>query len=372
VPGTAEPGSIVGRSAKALVVHAFVIVGLVGGTTAFVSSHKEVTLTIDGQERSLHTFARTVGDLLQREGVTVMTHDKVVPAAADDLSDGDTVSVRYGRLLRMTVDGKLQEHWVTAMSVEEALEQLRMREEGAYLSASRSQPIGRQGLELELRTARRLTLDVDRDVREVVTTEPTVAKMLAAEGIVIGRYDLVSVPMQSFPLAGSTIRVQQLNGFKVTKRVEVPFEVKEVEDPERPEGEKEVETKGVKGVKLVTYEQQEVAGKKKFTRVLSEKWLRKPVDEVVKIGTKKVPNSVPGADNLNWAALAKCESGGRPGAVNPAGPYYGLYQFSLSTWQSVGGKGLPSEASADEQTYRAKLLYKRSGRGQWPVCGKKL
>jgi resuscitation-promoting factor RpfB len=38
----------------------------------------------------------------------------------------------------------------------------------------------------------------------------------------------------------------------------------------------------------------------------------------------------------------------------------------------VGGVGLPTDANSSEQTYRAQILYKRSGAGQWPVCGKNL
>ena len=72
--------------------------------------------------------------------------------------------------------------------------------------------------------------------------------------------------------------------------------------------------------------------------------------------------------NLNWRALARCESGGNPRAVNPAG-YYGLYQFSTATWRSVGGSGLPSRASAGEQTRRAQTLFRRSGSSPWPNCG---
>ena len=72
--------------------------------------------------------------------------------------------------------------------------------------------------------------------------------------------------------------------------------------------------------------------------------------------------------NLNWHALAQCESSGNPRAVNPAG-YYGLYQFSPATWRSVGGSGLPSRASADEQTRRAQTLFRRSGSSPWPECG---
>jgi len=75
--------------------------------------------------------------------------------------------------------------------------------------------------------------------------------------------------------------------------------------------------------------------------------------------------------SLNWSALARCESGGNPHAVNPSG-YYGLYQFSRGTWRSVGGSGLPSRASSAEQTRRAKTLFLRTGARSWPHCGPRL
>jgi soluble lytic murein transglycosylase-like protein len=68
-------------------------------------------------------------------------------------------------------------------------------------------------------------------------------------------------------------------------------------------------------------------------------------------------------------AIAACESGGNPTAVSAGGTYRGLYQFDYGTWASVGGKGDPAAASAAEQTYRAALLYSRSGSSPWPVCG---
>ncbi|TDD51529.1 DUF348 domain-containing protein, partial [Nonomuraea terrae] len=80
----------------------------------------------------------------------------------------------------------------------------------------------------------------------------------------------------------------------------------------------------------------------------------------------------PEVANLDWPALALCESGGDPLAYNPEGPYYGLYQFSVPMWQAVGGMGLPSAWPEDEQTYRAQLLYQHVDghwKGQWPTCG---
>jgi len=72
-----------------------------------------------------------------------------------------------------------------------------------------------------------------------------------------------------------------------------------------------------------------------------------------------------------WAKVANCESSGNPRAVNPAG-YYGLFQFDLRTWRSVGGSGNPAKASAAEQLMRAKKLYAQRGASPWPVCGKYL
>jgi hypothetical protein len=68
-------------------------------------------------------------------------------------------------------------------------------------------------------------------------------------------------------------------------------------------------------------------------------------------------------------SIAACESGGDPTAVSSDGSYRGLYQFDFGTWESVGGHGDPAAAPAAEQSYRAALLYSRSGSSPWPVCG---
>jgi hypothetical protein len=67
--------------------------------------------------------------------------------------------------------------------------------------------------------------------------------------------------------------------------------------------------------------------------------------------------------------IAECESGGDPTIVSADGSYRGKYQFSVSTWESVGGAGDPAAAPEHEQDYRAALLYAQAGSSPWPVCG---
>lgn len=72
-----------------------------------------------------------------------------------------------------------------------------------------------------------------------------------------------------------------------------------------------------------------------------------------------------------WEKLADCESH-KNWAANTGNGYYGGLQFSLGAWSSVGGIGLPSEHSRDEQIMRGKILQAKRGWGPWGNCSKKL
>jgi Transglycosylase-like domain/Putative peptidoglycan binding domain len=69
------------------------------------------------------------------------------------------------------------------------------------------------------------------------------------------------------------------------------------------------------------------------------------------------------------ARIAACESGGDPTAVSSGGQFRGKYQFTVSTWRAMGGKGDPAKASEAEQDRRAAKLLAASGTSPWPVCG---
>ena len=74
-----------------------------------------------------------------------------------------------------------------------------------------------------------------------------------------------------------------------------------------------------------------------------------------------------------WACIAQHESGGNP-AANTGNGYYGAFQFTLGTWQAVGGPpGLPSDYPLSVQLHYAEVLQAQSGWGNWPVtsqmCG---
>ncbi|MGP4026696.1 transglycosylase family protein [Actinomadura sp. 3N407] len=219
---------------------------------------------------------------------------------------------------------------------------------------------------------RQVVIVVDGEKTATTTTGTTVRQVLDQAKITLGPHDLVK-PAVDQP-AGDIVKILRLLSAPKLKVVKTPAKtIRKKSSSVPPWGEK-VLREGKSGIKIVKWAYVPRKGKngkvRKVKKVLAQKVKRKPVTRILAVGPKSAGGGA--AAGLNWRGLAKCESGNNPKAVNPAG-YYGLYQFSMATWQSVGGKGRPSDASAGEQTYRAQLLYKKvNGRwqGQWPNCGK--
>ena len=183
------------------------------------------------------------------------------------------------------------------------------------------------------------------------------------------------------------------------------------ESGDLPQGESRVVTPGVDGLVRTTYEVTTVDGKEISRTPIAQVVVTQKVDEVVLVGTGAAkqqeqprtqtpapsasPDSSGGSSSSGgstssggsdggtgtttesgvgddvWAKLAQCESGGNP-RTNTGNGFYGMYQFTLETWQSLGGTGYPHEADAATQTEMAKRLQQRAGWGQWPGCSDKL
>lgn len=357
---------------RRLVPQALVVAFLAGGTSAFVVHDKAVRLSVDGEPRTLHTFAGDVEELLADEGVAVGAHDLVAPAPGDQLTSGDEVIVRRGRPVLLTLDGQRRQVWTTARTVDGALRQLGVRAQGAFLSVSRSSAISRGGLELHVRTERTVTFMADGRERTIRTNAATVAEALEEAGIATRGQDTTSVPPDSFPRDGQTVTVMRITAHEQVREEPIPYDTVKTRDPALFTGTEVVDRQGRPGARRVTYALRTVNGVEQKPRRIHEQVVRRSVTQLIRVGTRAMPSSVAGADGLNWAGLAACESGGRPGAVDASGNYGGLYQFDTGTWHALGGSGRPQNAPAAEQTFRAKKLYVQRGASPWPHCGRRL
>jgi uncharacterized protein YabE (DUF348 family) len=207
------------------------------------------------------------------------------------------------------------------------------------------------------------------DAEAVETQSPRPAGLLEESGIQVDHNDIVDVVRNGSVVQSHERRVLKNGDLVKVVRVSHRAKVHTVRLDWRhtrtrtvaslPPGKRKVAHPGRDGVRRI-HVRVELHNGRPVDRDVHQRWVRKPHPRVILVGSR-----------LNWDALAQCESGGNPRAVNPAG-YYGLYQFSVSTWRSVGGSGMPHHASPGEQTHRAQILYSRSGRSPWPNCGRYL
>jgi uncharacterized protein YabE (DUF348 family) len=344
---------------------------VVVATTAYVALDKTVTVSVDGVTSTVHTYAGSVAGVLNRAGIAVGEHDSVTPAVSSRVHDGSTIAIRRGRLLQLTVDGQARSVWVTADDVADALRQAGLRTTGAVVSADRSERVPLTGMSIDVALPHTITVQADGASHVIVTTRATLAAALAEAGIAVNPADQVSTPLDVRPFDGMAVVIVRVTSNQVLESSPLPFTTVTKNDPTLLVGTKQVGQAGVNGTLVRTYQLTFADGAQTSKVLVAQQVTVPPVQQVILVGTKpKPPPPVyhPKADGLNWAALARCESGGRANAVDP--PFYGMYQFRIGTWQAVGGHGLPSDASAAEQTYRAQLLYQRSSwQTQWPVCG---
>ena len=144
-----------------LVTLVAVILAAVGGTTVgYAALNKSVTLSLDGQAQTVTAMGGTVGDVLAAEGIEVTDKDLVAPAVDEPIEDGTRISVQFGRTLALNVDGEERTYWVNSTTVASALGEIGRRFEGADLSTSRSAPLGRTGMTLDVVTPKVLKVKV--------------------------------------------------------------------------------------------------------------------------------------------------------------------------------------------------------------------
>lgn len=371
----------------ALALYGTLAAALVAGPAAYVLADKSVTLDIDGSVSTVHSYAATVGDLLHQRAVPFGSRDVVSPSPTTVLADGMRVAVVNSRPVTIDVDGSPIVIWTTAQTVAELTDGLGVRFQDAYLSTSRSARIPLSGLTLSARLPKSLTVVDAGHRRVIVTTASTWGEALAGSGIVLGSGDIASMDPLATPVDGGVDVITRVSLSSAQRYVVVPFTVSRRPSALVYVGSTKVLRAGRNGVVVQTWHYTVKNGRRTSARLVDAEQKVAPVQEILAVGTKPRPVAVPvhvvtpapapsptpppatSVDSLNWGALAACESGGNPAAVGGGGRYFGLYQFALSTWASVGGSGNPVNASSAEQTYRAKLLYLRSGAGNWPYCG---
>ncbi|GAA2164421.1 ubiquitin-like domain-containing protein [Pedococcus bigeumensis] len=377
MPGEYELWSIVITRPVRRIAQAAVVTSLVAGAVGVSHLDKSVTLSVDGKASTVHAFGSTVGDILKKQDISIREHDVVVPAPGAQVADGQKIVVRYGRKLTVTIDGRTRDYWTTATTVSAALQELGIRADSAKLSASRSMPLGRQGLVLSVTTPKQVVVRADGRNRTVTTTGATVADVLSELKITKDSDDRVKPGTTTAVTPGLKIAVLRVTSKEVKETKAIAAPVTRKSDSSLYKGQTKTLKAGSAGAKVVTYKVTKVDGKVESKKVLSATVTQRPVSRVVAVGTKARPvatrdpgNTGAGINLSNaamWDRIAQCESGGN-WSINTGNGYYGGLQFDISSWLANGGDDFasrPDLASRAEQITVANRYYAKAGLGPW-------
>ncbi|MGH3445496.1 MAG: transglycosylase family protein [Nocardioidaceae bacterium] len=367
--------ALLSSSKKALVV-LVTAAGLAVAATGvgYASMSKSVTVSVDGHTDHVRTMADTVGAVLAAQDVSVGKHDVVAPGLDSRVEDGTEIAVKYGRPFDVSIDGKDHRYWVTATSVAGALDQVGLHVSDARLSLSRSDGIGRKGLDLSVVTPKSLTVKIaGRHAHHKTLDALTVAQALRQMHVKVGKYDTVKPGLGSVLHDGDTLVFTNVRKVKRNVTESVNFDTVKRADSSMYSDQSTTVRSGQDGSKRVLYRITYENGHIAHRNPLDVTVLRQPVDAIVKYGTKSRPAPAPAANYASggtvWDKIAQCESGGN-WAANTGNGYYGGLQFSLSTWHSNGGTGYPNQNSRAQQIAIAtKVRNASGGYGAWPVCG---
>ncbi len=355
------------------------VIGL--ATVGVTDSYHTVTVRFDDLDKVVSGFYPDVASALEAAEVELAEYDTVTPAPQETLQEGQLVEVARAQPFVVHTAEGTDTAWSAAASLDKVLDDLSEQTVVRKVTPARGEDD--PGLALTAQPAQ-LTVTVDGDSQQVqVSGGESLDEVLETAGVTPEPLDSVFLVSTA---QGLNIDVTTEQREIIVTQKKISHKTKRVDDPDELEGTETVTQEGRDGRRTILTYERLVGGEVTLSRELSNTVTRKPKTQIISVGTKE-PEPEPslaastgsgtdvsgveitGADA--WAALAQCESGGNP-STNTGNGYYGMYQFSLSTWRSVGGTGLPSDASADEQTRRAQILQQRSGWGQWPACSARL
>ncbi|WP_157237236.1 ubiquitin-like domain-containing protein [Promicromonospora sukumoe] len=343
------------------------VVGVLAGVSGvYVANAATLTIDYNGDVRTVGVYGDTVAEALASQHIDLERDDVVQPAATSAVGAGGTVVVRTSRDVTVELDGQVMTLRTTAGTVGELLAALGPRGDGAIATASRTTQLDRDPVRFS--TVKEVNIAVDGSVLEFSTTGSTVRSVFEEAGIALAEGDVTSVPLDAAAVDGMIVMVSRDASSSRTVTEVVPFETETVEDPSLPQGYESIRTAGVAGEAKVTYKVKTVGGAVVERTLVDRKVTRKPVNEVLVVGTMDVATAPvdPGsaralgqamAAERGWGAdefscldqLWQKESGWRWNADNPSSEAYGIAQANPgSKMATVGSDWLTNPATQIE------------------------
>jgi resuscitation-promoting factor RpfB len=307
------------------------MVSLTGGGATALAMDKSVTVDVDGQNVTVHTYSGTVGDVLAKQGITVGAHDALMPSASTSIADGGKIVLQHGRLMTVAVDGVRQTAWVKSLTVGDALKEMGVSAASTKLSVDPNKQIPLSGMSMDIMTAKNITVsDGGNAPKQLTTYAVTIQDLLKQLNIQLGQSDSVSPDLGTKLTSGAQISISRNGVTVVQENQDITPTTQIINDPTMNEGDTQVVDPGAAGTQIVTYKVTMHNGQQADKQQIGVQVITPMKPKIIRNGTKPLPG------DAIWDRIAQCESSGNWHA-NTGNGYFGGLQFNGPTWLSNGG-----------------------------------
>lgn len=234
------------------------VIAVGSATQAQEQDGRLITVYDRGTTQVFLSTDKTIGDALKDHGIELDTHDTVEPSVTEEMVASEyNVNIYRARPV-VVVDGEVR---IKTISPYQTARQI-AKDVGISLydgDVVDVQPLkdfitDGAGLELKISRATVLTLDLYGKKTTIRTQAKTVRGMLKEKNIILGVNGRVSVPLETPISVGLEVRVWREGKQTVSVDQEISVASQIVYDADRPLGYRAVQTKGVPGIRSVTYE----------------------------------------------------------------------------------------------------------------------
>lgn len=312
--------------------------------TAKVSEHL-LTIHDAGEKVTLLTTKHNLGEALEEIGVTLSEYDTTEPGLDHELKEKHYYVTIYRARPVTILDGDAKYSILSAHREANKIVQdsgVEVRDEDILdVALVFDQLSGFYVEQLNIQRAKKVQLDLYGEKTDVYTQASSVSEFLEEKGIVLGQKDKMSLSSQDAIGENTSLRIWREGVQTVTKKEKVDFDIEKVEDADQNIGYEKITTEGVRGEKKVTYEVKIVNGKEVSRKEIASVVTKKPVKQVMIVGTKSplVPYTG-GGDKTTWLtasnipedmwgyadAIVTRESTWNPNATNASSGACGLAQ----------------------------------------------
>jgi uncharacterized protein YabE (DUF348 family) len=249
------------------------------------SARKTVALSINGETRTVSTYAASVPRLLDEQDVHVRTHDLVQSTSGLKLSDHAVVTVRSAYQTTITIDGREVPFWTVATSADQLLAFFNANERKASeVTVNITNIYNKLTGGLVINSKGPVTVIADGKTSVAPDGSLPAASILDSKGIVIGREDRVSVEKHG----GETIlRVRRVTHGEQTRMISVPFDTQTIVDPALKPGETKIRQNGANGERRDIYNVTYVDGVEESRTLVSRTTTKIALDRIVAVGPKQ-------------------------------------------------------------------------------------